>query len=174
MRQRSRARGFTLFELAVSVALIALLIGVFLQRAAMVQEQAERAAVAQTVASLRVAMAVRLERLRQLRPGRAAEVLAAENPMTWLSEPPQNYLGEYYSAERQKIPGGNWVFDRRDKTLVYFPTKPKSFSSDASTLLKFKVKSPYVPRGEMVADPATEQAGIVLEQVGGKPLDLLR
>jgi len=97
---------------------------------------------------------------------RSLAMLAGENPMDWLSEKPRNYLGEFYSPDLKEIPCGNWLFDRAGKTLIYLSDSHKSFPSETSNTLMFKVKL----LGSL--DPATQHGpsgaatGLVLDQIG--------
>ncbi|MGZ5199985.1 MAG: hypothetical protein ACXWC4_09465 [Telluria sp.] len=155
--------GASLFELAVAICVLAALAGVLLLRISAYQREAERVAVQQVVATLRAALAIRESALGQ----HGAKHLSEENPFEWLSEKPENYLGEYYSPDLEKIPVGNWVFDRRDKTLIYLLNSHKSFYFSASELLKFKVEFGQLPTqvAGLEKRPAEVSKGAVLVQV---------
>jgi prepilin-type N-terminal cleavage/methylation domain-containing protein len=134
------AKGFSLFELVVSLIIFAVLASVLLMRTLQYQEDAERQSVQRTVNVLRTALQTRLAKGGAiLRPAALAHILE-ENPFDWLDQKPVNYLGEYYSPELEEMPVGNWVFDRRDKTLVYLLSGHRNFSFSASKFLKFKVE----------------------------------
>jgi general secretion pathway protein G len=94
----------------------------------------------QVVASLRTSLEARAAQLAS--GGRELELrkLAAENPINWLSWKPANYLGEYYAPDPKEIGEAGWVFDPRDKTLVYLPKNAESFAFSTSRLLRFKVE----------------------------------
>jgi prepilin-type N-terminal cleavage/methylation domain-containing protein len=136
---RHREGGYSLFELAVTLAVLAVLMAILLERTQEYRGDVERQAVQQTVGVLRTALRVRFSSGRPLRPVELARAVE-ENPFDWLDQKPVNYLGEYYSPDLEAMPTGNWVFDRRDKTLVYLLSSPRSFSFDASKFLKFKVE----------------------------------
>jgi general secretion pathway protein G len=129
--------GFTFYEFAISAAVLAVLAGLLLTRASFYQEEAERVAVRELVGTLRRALQLRVSSLHGQRGTRA---LLEENPLDWLAKKPDNYLGEFYSPELEKMPGGNWLFDRRDRCLIYLLNNHKSFYFQASNLLKFKVE----------------------------------
>ncbi|MGB9107964.1 MAG: hypothetical protein WCC39_04660 [Telluria sp.] len=120
------------------------------------REQAEIAAARQVVASLRSSLNVRSAQLASQGEERALKNLAADNPMNLLLWKPENYLGEYYAPDPKEIGRAGWVFDPRDKTLVYLPKNTESFSFSTSRLLRFKV--------EFVR---TKRISLALNQVSG-------
>ena len=115
----SRARGFTLFEFAVSATIVALLTALLLQRLPAWREQAELAAVARIAAVLRTALAMKSGELRHA--GREAHIaaLAGANPFDLLLERPSNYLGDYFAPDTRSLAAGSWYFDKKVKSLVY-------------------------------------------------------
>jgi general secretion pathway protein G len=169
--------GFTQFEFAISASVLALLAAVLLSRLFFYQEQAEMVAVKQLVATMRTALQVRASDVASRTGEGGLRRLLEENPLDLLEHKPDNYLGEYYSPDLEKIPSGNWVFDRRDKCLIYLLRSHKSFSSNASNLLKFKVefaqlraqaaaykKRPGEVSRAVVLDQVNDQASAVLDQ----------
>src|ERR1700758_2555130 len=114
IKQQRRQNGFKLFEFAVAAAIFAILVTVLLQRMWFYQGEAERVAVQQTVVNIRTALEIKVVQGRL--PGRQVDLtmLAQQNPITWLSEKPVNYVGEYFSPTDQEVAVGNWYFDRHD------------------------------------------------------------
>lgn len=160
------SRGFTLFEFAVSATVLGALAATLLSRSLFYQQEAERVAVQQLVATLRTALQVRVSKVGSKAGAPDAMRLVEENPLDWLARKPDNYLGEFYSPEVEKMPGGNWVFDRRDKTLVYLLSSHKSFNSSTSKLLKFKVESVHLAvKAGAKNGPAEAPQAVVLHQV---------
>jgi general secretion pathway protein G len=148
--------GFTLLEFAVVVLVSAIVSAVGLNRFEYYREQAEIVAARQVVASLRTSLQVRSAQLLSRGQERELKDLAAGNPMNLLLWKPENYLGEYYAPDPKEIGRAGWVFDPRDKTLVYLPKNTESFSFSTSRLLKFKV--------EFVR---TQSISLALNQVSG-------
>ena len=162
---RTKRGGFTLFELAVVACILGLLAAVLLNRFLTYREEAERVAVKQLIGTLRSALSARSAQLISAGDTQALAALARDNPMRLLSGKPENYLGEFYSPEINKLPRGNWYFDRSNQTLVYLLAGHKSFSGGISNLLIFKVKLAGLP------DPARENGapkatqGLVLDRL---------
>jgi len=132
--------GFTLLELALVVLVSSIVSAVALNRFEYYREQAEIVAARQVVASLRTSLQARAAQLTSDGRERELKQLAAENPINWLAWKPANYLGEYYAPDPKEIGQAGWVFDPRDKTLVYLPKNTESFSFSTSRLLRFKVE----------------------------------
>ena len=134
------ARGFTLYEFAIVAAITAALSTVLLHRLDGYRRAAEEAAARQTVAALRTALQVEVTRaLAQGRTDRLA-ALAQQNPMRLLARPPADYLGEFALSGQGNVARRGWVFDPRDKTLVYLRPERESFAAGKSKLPMFKVE----------------------------------
>ncbi len=140
-----RTSGFTLFEMAISAIIVALLAGVLLQRLRDYREQAELAAVGHLVGMLRTGLAIKTGQLRARNSEADALDLAGQNPLEWLSEKPPNYLGEYFSPEKSRLPKGHWYFDRKTKVLVYLLNNEKRFPQGTVNTLNFKVELIRLP-----------------------------
>jgi general secretion pathway protein G len=154
-------RGFTLLEFAIVVAITAGLSTVLLHRLDGSRRAAEEAAARQTVAAMRTALQV--EVARALAQGRtdALAALARQNPIRLLAHPPVNYLGEFALSEQERVARNGWVFDPRDKILVYLTSERERFASGKSKLPTFKVE---LTRNLTVAGkPATSLA---LNEIG--------
>ena len=92
---RRKPHGFTLFEFAVAVVIIAILAWVLLTRLAFYQEMAEKAAMESTVRVIKTGLQIRLaELIIGNRQGEAGK-LEVEDPMQWLEPRPANYAGAY-------------------------------------------------------------------------------
>ena len=159
-------RGFSLFEMAVALAVFGILAAVLLNRVLFYQQQAEVVAAEQLIGTLRAALQLKSAQLFIGHREQELTRLADENPIGWLAEKPQNYLGEYYAPDLKEMPQGNWFYDRADKTLVYLLNNSKSFAAGPPNLLKFKVKLARLP-----TNPAKSSGspllieGAILDQV---------
>jgi len=126
----ARTRGFSLLELVVSLTLVAVLVGVFLDRALYYREQAEKSAMEQVAQDLQSSVNLRVAELAlENRFGELA-TLAAENPMELLARPPRNYRGLLPGSGVQEVVTGNWYFDKTSKEVVYFIDLGENFTPD--------------------------------------------
>jgi general secretion pathway protein G len=139
-KENRPGRGFTLLEFAIVVAVTALLSTVLLHRLDACRRAAEEATTRQTVAALRTALQV--EVARAVAEGRTDTLasLAGQNPIRLLARPPANYLGEFALSEQGRVARHGWVFDPRDKILVYLTSERERFASGKSELPAFKVE----------------------------------
>ena len=110
-----RAAGFTLVELAVSIAVIAVAAALLLNRLGYHQEMAEKAAMEAVARAVKTGLQLRLADLIATHRQGEAAALEVENPMRWLAARPDNYDG-IYSAGAER---GKWYFDPGRRHLVY-------------------------------------------------------
>jgi general secretion pathway protein G len=159
--------GFTLLEFAVVLLLSSVVSAIAFNRLEFYREQAEMVAARQVVAALRTSLQVHSARLAS--SGRQGELhrLAAGNPIELLDRKPVNYLGELTAPDPERIGQAGWVFDLRDRSLVYLPKNTESFSFGTSRLLRFKVE--FVGNTEPSYQARTEKKSIslALNQVDG-------
>ena len=167
LQQRRSQRGASLFEFAVMVAILAILLTVLLQRISYYQGEAERVAVMQVVSNVRVSLQSMLAQ-RNL-PGRSVNLLALaeQNPLDWLHDKPANYSGAMFSPSDKDIGAGRWCFDRRDKTLVYLLNNGNSFTDAHAKRLKYKVKLLRLPQSTVKPASTSLPDGAAFEQVDG-------
>ena len=149
-------RGFTLYEFAIVVAITAALSTVLLHRLDGYRRAAEDVAARQTVAALRTALQVEAARHPD-----AVATLAGQNPMRLLARPPADYLGEFALSEQGRVARNGWVFDPRDKILVYLTSERERFASGKSKLPTFKVELTRTP-----ADAGKQMMSLALNEVG--------
>ncbi|MHB8347679.1 MAG: prepilin-type N-terminal cleavage/methylation domain-containing protein [Acidiferrobacterales bacterium] len=118
MRLR-REQGFTLLELVVVIAVIAVLLTVVIDRLWIVQKEAEATAMEQVLGTLRSALGMKVA--SDLVNDDIADLhrLAGSNPMQVLAQTPRNYLGAFNGVNPASIPGGHWYFDRHSRMLIY-------------------------------------------------------
>jgi general secretion pathway protein G len=151
-----KTRGFTLYEFAIVATITAALSTILLHRMDGYRRAAEDAAARHTVAALRTALQVEVARHPE-----SAATLAGQNPMRLLARPPADYLGEFALSEQGRVARNGWVFDPRDKTLVYLTSERERFASGKSELPRFKVEFTHTP-----ADAGKQMMSLALNEVG--------
>ena len=125
-----RARGFSLIELAITLALISVLAGLLLERMVYYQEVAEKASMEQVAADLRSSVNLRAAELVLDNGFAELDELVLKNPFELLAQKPQNYLGVLDGPSPEQVPGGKWYFDKRSKEVVYSIDLGRYFVSD--------------------------------------------
>jgi prepilin-type N-terminal cleavage/methylation domain-containing protein len=140
LRSSTSQRGFSLFELALVVAIVGVLAAVLLSRVTMYQEQAERVAMENVVGVLRSALGMKSAQM--VAQGRAGDLskLLTMNPMDLLAQKPANYLGEVYTPQKEKISRGNWYFNRKELLLVYILRTGATLQVTQSHQVEFKIE----------------------------------
>lgn len=111
----------------IALLLVAVLVGVFLDRALYYRELAEKSAMEQVALDLRSSVNLRVAEL--VLENRFADLLplADQNPMDLLAGKPRNYLGVLSGGGVQEVVGGNWYFDITSKEVVYFVDSGRYF-----------------------------------------------
>lgn len=122
------ASGFSLLELVVIIAIIALLMVLALDRLLAMRIEAERVAMETVLGSIRSGLGIKVAETVVKQDMAALQALAGSNPMDRLAEPPRNYLGALDAPDPAALEPGNWYFDRASRVLVYLPKHAGSFS----------------------------------------------
>ena len=146
-----RHAGATLVEFAIAATVLAVLAGVFLLRLLDAQEYAEKLAMEATVANMRAGLRAQVGAL--LIADRTSEIvtLVANNPVQWLDDPPEGYLGEY-RGQPPKDTAGAWYFDSAQGELVYTANLRRHFVP--SSRFGYTVRLKVLP----VSEPAAWQS----------------
>jgi hypothetical protein len=165
LAQHRRQGGSGYFEFAVVAIIFAILTGVLLQKLNYYQQEAERIAVQQVVASLRAALASKTASLYL--KGNETEMMALvrRNPMELLEHAPQNYAGEFDASGAVSVKEGQWYFDRSTATLSYLLNSHSIFGGDSLKRLNFKVKSAQPPSNITNIHEGPGPGGVTLEQI---------
>ena len=160
-RSIPRLRPFALPHFSIVVVATAALSATLLHTADGWRRDAEAAAARATVAALRSALETEAARAQAQGGAAAVAALAGQNPMRLLARPPADYLGEFALPQAGRVVRNGWVFDPRDKTLVYLRPDRESFAAGTSTLPAFKVE--WVHTAATAAQPAMRLA---LNEIG--------
>ena len=114
----SRQRNY--LQSALYVIIAGVLAAVLLERLLTYAEAAEKAAMEATVSRLHAGLYVRMAYLALRGEYEKIDVLAAQSPFAATEAKPSNYLGEFDGLPADSE-GGNWLFDRSRRELVYVP-----------------------------------------------------
>jgi hypothetical protein len=92
--------------------------------------------------------------------------LAGANPMDWLAQPPNNYVGTRFDPKAGEVPGGNWYFDLRDRQLVYVVRQGDHFAPDrfGRRQVRFELRPVAKRTQEQATGAANGIEGIVLAE----------
>lgn len=115
----NRIRGFSLFELVVTITIIAVLIAIAINKLPAWQALAERSAMENVAGSLRSALGIKLASYVAGKDMAGVRALQGSNPMDQLSRTPDNYAGIRGAAETADVEAGQWYFDATARELVY-------------------------------------------------------
>jgi prepilin-type N-terminal cleavage/methylation domain-containing protein len=111
--------GFSLLELVIVVCIVAVLLAIAADRLLVMRTSAERTSVETTIGNIRSALGIKVARLIAKGDLAGIHALAQSNPMDVLAEPPESYRGVYFGIDPALFTGGDWYYDRRDRTLAY-------------------------------------------------------
>jgi prepilin-type N-terminal cleavage/methylation domain-containing protein len=115
----NRIKGFSLFELVVTLTIIAVLIAIAIDKLPAWQALAERSAVENVAGSLRSALGIKLASCVAGNDMAGVRALEGSNPMDQLARVPDNYAGVRSAAETADMEAGQWYFDAPARELVY-------------------------------------------------------
>ena len=152
-------RGFTLLEMLVAITLVIVLYVTMLDRLLPMRGDAEAANVATVAGALRSALGLEVaDRLVRGNLEAVAELDGA-NPMRFLAEQPENYLGEVNGVDPANLPPGNWYFDGASGELVYLVRYTDYFRTELPDPARM------IFRVRLVHNERDELAGVRLERV---------
>ncbi len=127
-------RGFTLFELIVVVAVVAILVAVGANRLTGYQEAAEAATAESNLAMLRSALQIRSAEFIAANRWEELARLAGRNPFDLLESPPASYGGVLVAGAAE----GRWYYDGGEGAVVYKVLRGERFSAaDGSREMRF-------------------------------------
>jgi general secretion pathway protein G len=165
-----RRTGFTLLELMVVVSIVGVLSAALMNRIWFYQEQAEKAAMEQTVGNIRSALALKFADLIVQGKMNEAPDMLNQNPMIYLAQRPGNYAGEYFAPAREDVVSGHWYFDLQNRNLIYSINNKAHFKSEDGDRIRFQIR--LVTASETPGYQKSEKSlnknnieGVILEQV---------
>lgn len=130
------------------MALFGVFMIVFLERALYYREYAEKTAMDMTVANIRIGLRYRVADLMLANRMSEIPTLADENPMNWLEDKPDNYLGERASTTAANA-DGMWYFDPQNRELIYTVSNRRHFLPSAyrDFTIRFRAMRLKAPAG---------------------------
>jgi len=112
-------RNLSRFELALVVVILGVLVLIFTRRIQRVEAEMERTSVELMARQIRNYLTVM--KMTALAEGRYAGIArwAGGNPFELMQYKPDDYFGETTRDTPDKVPPGNWYYDKRDGNLIY-------------------------------------------------------
>jgi len=162
------SHGFTLLELVVVVIIIAVLMGLLMNRVLFYQEQAEKVAMEGVAGAIQSALILQYGQIQTRGKPSDVAALADDNPMNWLQKKPVNYGGEFYDPTPLSVKSGNWVFDLKKRELVYLLRNDGHFKPgrDGKNWIRFHVAAYHEPsRLPSLQKAPRELTGLLFEPV---------
>jgi hypothetical protein len=161
-REQARAysqRGSGVLEATLSITVIAVLMWVLSDRLLDYIRLADQAVVQQTVGTMRTAMYLEVARRAGTGDMRSIKAMAGGNPVLWLAQPPDGYLGELRRPEPRELPGGAWYFDVERGELAYVPRRlawRASLPAEGAFKFAVRVLQPDAPAGRIAGISGVE------------------
>lgn len=143
-------QGFSFLELVLVISIIGLLFTLAADRLLILQVEAERTAMQQVLGTIRSAM--NLNVATHIARDNIDELANAEasNPMDWLSQTPDNYIGVRNEADPSDIESGKWYYDKYHELLIYRVTNSEYYESDLKgpARARFRVELSYTDNND--------------------------
>ena len=124
---RDEGRGFSLLELLIVIVILSVLLVVAIDKLLVLRFEAERSAVQTVIGALRSALYIEFAGAAARGELKRMDGARGGNPMSYLSEKPDGYAGEFYGPDPAVFEPGTWYFDLRDRALVYVVRYPQQF-----------------------------------------------
>lgn len=150
------------------IIILAVMMGLFIDRVLLYQEQAEKTAMEGVASAIQSALVIQYGRI--MTRGKPSDMLpmAQDNPMNWLQKKPYNYAGEFYDPTPLSVGSGNWLFDLKSRDLIYIVHNSSHFKpgKDGRKWIRFHVVTSYeAVRTPSLQDAPAELTGILFEPV---------
>ena len=136
----SKQHGFSMFEIVVLVLLIGVLIITFIDRILRLQIDAERVSVQHMIGTLNSAVNLQVAEMVVNRGLDSIRSLENTNPLSYLSELPQSYVGIKSDAEAEQHPVASWYYDPAQNILVYKVKNKNYFETSLPGTARIRLK----------------------------------
>ena len=124
---RGERQGFSLLELLIIIVIVSVLLVVAIDKLLVLRFEAERTAVQTVIGALRSALYIEFAGAAARSELKRMDGAPGGNPMSYLSEKPDGYIGEFYGPDPAVFEPGTWYFDLRAHALVYVVRFPQQF-----------------------------------------------
>lgn len=160
-----KQNGRSVLEFVLVVVIIGTLIMYVIDRVQNILADVERVAVVRVIGSLDSAVNLQAAERVLAQGVDAIKNLEHVNPVNFLSEPLENYIGVRSDLLAAQLPPGSWYFDEDEKMLGYIVKNQDRFETRLSGIprLRFKVILLYAPMAKP-KKPAAVQ-GIKLQSM---------
>jgi len=146
----NKQHGFSFLELVLVITIIGVLFTVAADRLLVLKVEAERTSMLQIIGALRSAMSIQVA--KQISSGNVDNLpsMAGTNPMNWLAEKPENYIGIKDEPDPADINQYKWYFDSYNNWLVYRVGNSDYFKSSlkGAPRARFRVNLDYTDINE--------------------------
>jgi len=124
-------KGFTLLELVIVIIMIGFLGTIVLDRLWKYRIFAEEAAVTATIGNIRSGLGLEVAKLAVRGQVQKIALFENTNPLMFLAQKPNNYIGEVTTENAMTEPG-NWYYHASEKSLNYVVSYPENFYTNVS------------------------------------------
>jgi general secretion pathway protein G len=115
----SNVRGFTYLELVFVIIILSLLYVFGIDKLLKLRVDAEAAGLSYAISGLRVALSLQMAEMVARGEMHKLPVLVGQNPMDWLLQTPEGYVGKRSPQQASDVEPGQWYFDEARRELVY-------------------------------------------------------
>ncbi len=136
----SKQRGFTFFELVIVILVISILGVVALNYYYKLLVDVERTSMEHDLGVLRSAVSMQVASHFIAGDMTGLEKLTESNPMDFLAEKPNNYLGVISHYKLEEIEKGSWFYDSGSQTLIYLVRNQLYFETELKGPVRARFK----------------------------------
>lgn len=142
-------KGFSLFEIIVVVLLIGILMSMAIDRLLVLEVEAEKVSVKYVMGNLDSAVYLQAAEIVVKQGLGALKQLENRNPMMFLAQMPENYVGIKSGESASRVPTASWYFDPQIDALIYKVENKEFFEStiEGEPRIMFRLSLLYKEEG---------------------------
>ena len=132
--------GFSLLEIIVVVIIISILFALALNHLFKWRITAEQTSIKKLTSEMRDAL--KLEVVSHYAKGHMQDILTlvGSNPLNYVIEKPDSYVGESKAPNLSKLGAGEWIYDTSKKVLIYRVRYPDHFTTKLTGIKRIELK----------------------------------